>query len=249
MKSSITIDRAFMTARINALATKKIFWSEVDFQLALAWEIKQTLPEADICLERRYMNDSGEPMYIDVCVTYQGRLYPIELKYKTKQVEIPDADNQLISLKAHGACDLGRYGFLKDIARIENLSKKENFERGFAIILTNDPLYYTANQRKSVDIEFKIHEGKTVGPGHWPGGRKPTGPKNIRRLLCRELIPVTGFPTIIRMTSRELSKCLYVKLNRKTDASKVMQEGITRLLPAEVLHGDMCLSIYQIINN
>lgn len=165
MKSSITIDRAFMTARINALATKKIFWSEVDFQLALAWEIKQTLPEADICLERRYMNDSGEPMYIDVCVTYQGRLYPIELKYKTRQVEIPDADNQLISLKAHGACDLGRYGFLKDIARIENLSKKENFERGFAIILTNDPLYYTANQRKSVDIEFKIHEGKTVGPG------------------------------------------------------------------------------------
>ena len=69
MKSSITIDRAFMTARINALATKKIFWSEVDFQLALAWEIKQTLPEADICLERRYMNDSGEPMYIDVSVT------------------------------------------------------------------------------------------------------------------------------------------------------------------------------------
>ena len=58
----------------------------------------------------------------------------------------------------------GRYDFLYDISRIEKAKAlDENFESGFAIILTNDSAYWSSPYTKNtVDASFRIHEGRTI---------------------------------------------------------------------------------------
>ncbi len=139
-----------------------LFWSEADFQFAFAWELKRMYEDAEIRLEKRYPGDDANK-YVDILVTLDKKTYPIELKYKTKTYEALDKDGETILLKEQSAQDIGRYSYLKDIERIEKFSKDESFERGFAIMLTNDEHYYAPNKHRSntTDREFSIHEGST----------------------------------------------------------------------------------------
>ena len=61
---------------------RKIFVSEADFQLELAWTIKENYPNAKIRLE--YCPTFDLNMHIDILVIMNNKWYPIELKYKTK---------------------------------------------------------------------------------------------------------------------------------------------------------------------
>ena len=154
--------------------TRKVFWSEADFQHAFAWELQAKYNQAKIYLERRYepSNEADIVYYIDIWVELDGKCYPIELKYKTAELKISPNSAQIglsktTKLKAQGAQDTGRYDFLKDIQRIENIKSHENnvFGNGFAIILTNDFHYYkNPNNKlntevKTLDRQFRIHEG------------------------------------------------------------------------------------------
>ena len=145
----------------NLKGSHKIFHSEADFQFSLAWELQKILPDAKIRLE--YCPSFDKDMHIDIYVLDEGHSYPIELKYKTKEVET-DIDGEHYELKNQFAHDIGRYDFLYDISRIEKAKAlDENFKSGFAIILTNDSAYwsvpYTDN---TVDASFRIHEGRTI---------------------------------------------------------------------------------------
>ena len=62
--------------------------------------------------------------------------YPIELKYKTKKYEV-NHKNERYNLTEHGASDIGRFSFRKDIYRLEQLMNKETKE-GFFIVITNE---------------------------------------------------------------------------------------------------------------
>ena len=96
-------------------------------------------------------------------VRLNGKNFPIELKYKTVKGSYTDFGNEVVELMTHSAVDLGCYAYLKDINRLEYLAKNDpDFERGFAIILTNEPLYYRDTGRSSVYDAFKIYDGKTV---------------------------------------------------------------------------------------
>lgn len=140
---------------MSTLAAKRsAFYSEADFQFALAWELQTLLPNANIHLERRVVI-KNESWYIDIWVEYDGKIFPIELKYKTKSAVISG-----IELKNHAAMDFGCYDYLKDIYRLENLS---NIEKGFAVMLTNDPAYYTNTKRSSAYDNFKIYDDVTRG--------------------------------------------------------------------------------------
>lgn len=160
------IDEDFIRQTLMRLASKRLFYSEADLQLALAWEIKQQIPEADISLEHSICVPGGLRLYIDIWIEYRGEIYPLELKYKTAKLR-PAGDRGPDDLKNQGACDLGRYGFLKDISRIETLSSQlEAFGTGFAVMLTNDRKYYEESRRKeTLDREFRIHQGCSAGPG------------------------------------------------------------------------------------
>ena len=61
---------------------RKIFVSEADFQLELAWLIKERYPMATVRME--YSPQFNTDMHIDILVLFDGKWFPIELKYKTK---------------------------------------------------------------------------------------------------------------------------------------------------------------------
>lgn len=149
---------------LSALSkVRKLFWSEDDFKFEFATMIKVKFGDkVDIRLEKRYERDK-KSSYTDIVVKMSDKTYPIELKYKTTLGDFCDYDDEVIKLLDHSAVDLGCYGYLKDIERLEYLSLNDKtFERGFAIILTNEPKYFNDTKRESVYNDFKIYQGNTL---------------------------------------------------------------------------------------
>lgn len=167
-----------ITKIINNLSDKrKIFVSEADFQFALAWEIKSEIPEAEIRLEYCPV-DIDPSMHTDILVKIGKDIYPIELKYMTKQCEVT-IDNERYILKNQGAQDIKRYDFIKDISRVEKLSETmDNFKEGYCIAITNDPNYWnTSNNNNTCDVAFRLShnstkEGKLEWADHTGNGTK-----------------------------------------------------------------------------
>ncbi|WP_055668227.1 hypothetical protein [Desnuesiella massiliensis] len=144
---------------INSLSNKrKIFFSEADFQFALSWELQRHMPKSDVRLE--YSPAHIDPsMRIDILLKEEDEFYPIELKYVTAACDtIVDGERYL--LKNHGAQDIRRYDFLKDIMRIEKLIYNHNeYKKGYAIFLTNDCSYWTKSSAKETcDRNFRINQ-------------------------------------------------------------------------------------------
>lgn len=155
---------------LQSLAEKRpIFHSEADFQHALAWEIHSRYPKSKIRLEFKPPNIRSR-IYTDIWVAYQGKVFAIELKYKTKKINCK-YNNESFSLLNQSAYPGGRYDFLRDIQRLEHIISKNNKTIGYAIFLTNDRNYWNESKRKyTVDSNFKIHDGKKIeGKLQWKG--------------------------------------------------------------------------------
>ncbi len=138
--------------------SRKVFHSEADFQFALAWKIQEAYPTAKVRLE--YCPSCIKTtMHIDILVIIDDDWYPIELKYKTLKC-VKDHQGEIFTLKNHGAQDIGRYDFLKDVQRIEKFRRAlPKFKKGFSILLTNDPAYWSNSGRvDTVYYQFKISE-------------------------------------------------------------------------------------------
>lgn len=154
------------------LEEKRIFGSEADFQFALAWKIKELFPKVEIRLEYIPWKVDAS-MHIDIVVFSEGKMIPIELKYKPKLTKIMIEDEE-IYLKNQSACDQGRYDFLKDIQRMESF-KASGYpvKEAYVIIMTNDSGYWRKSKRSDTDDppndeEFRIHEGGVIsGERHW----------------------------------------------------------------------------------
>ncbi len=147
---------------------RKFFWSEADFQFSLAWKIHILYPKANIRLEKpQKISILRNLAYVDIWVELDGKAYPIELKYKTRTYKAKDSNGDEITIKTHSAQDIGRHGYLKDIERIEHYSDVNVFERGFAIMLTNDQHYYDGGKKRpgTNDENFLIHEGARIKGG------------------------------------------------------------------------------------
>lgn len=133
---------------------RPLFHSEDDLKLALAFIIKEINPEFEIRLERpvelEMINRNGKKIIVRapidiIVIDINGNSYPIELKYKTRKTNIIINDENYL-LAEHGAQDVGRYSFRKDIYRIENFkSKNLNYKYGYVLILTNDNAYFEKN--------------------------------------------------------------------------------------------------------
>lgn len=157
---------------LNALfSEKRIFCSEADFQFALARKIKELYPSAKIRLEYTpALFDTKRR--IDIAVFINEQMIPIELKYKTKAFS-NTIDGEYIYLRNHSAEDTGRYDFLRDIQRMEEImdSRKYSIRTAYAVFLTNAPAYWQVpGKRKRIpnDWEFRIHEGIALhGKMNW----------------------------------------------------------------------------------
>lgn len=144
-----------------------IFANENQFQFELAWRIKEKYEKYDVLFEVVYLDDNNEKKnYTDLVIVdnIDKKYIAIELKYKTKQ-----RDRNDLLLKNQGAQDLGVYDFLKDLSRIEKLKSSDEkqfrlynkydgfiFEKGYAVILTNDKTYYEGGREEKYAMNFSI---------------------------------------------------------------------------------------------
>jgi hypothetical protein len=121
---------------LSLAKSRPVFHSEADFQHALAWEIHRHLPQASVRLEYKPPEVTSR-MYLDIWVALGTTRIAIELKYKTRKVKTV-VGGEAFDLSNHGAQDLGRYDFLKDIQRLENVCAARRDTVGYTIMLTND---------------------------------------------------------------------------------------------------------------
>ena len=145
---------------------RQIFCSEADFQLEMAWVIKEMYRDAEVRLE--YVPTFDDKMHIDILVFINNEWIPIELKYKTKKSKKEKMTDQItqegFNLKNQGAKNIGCYLYLKDIERIERIKEavKNNFKEGYAVFLTNDKTYLESPQNNDcVYKEFSLQHGIT----------------------------------------------------------------------------------------
>lgn len=136
-----------------------IFHSEADFQHALAWRIRETLPE---CRPRLEFNPfPPERLYLDIWLA--GARIAIELKYRTRKLNLCFCGERF-ALRDQHAHDIGRYDFIRDIGRLERATESPlSATAGFAVMLTNDPLYWKPTQREdTVDAAFHLGHERTI---------------------------------------------------------------------------------------
>lgn len=147
---------------MESLARQRaIYHSEADFQHALAWEIHCLLPTAFVRLERP-IKANGKTLHLDFLVQLSERAMAIELKYKTRKLAVK-VEGEEFQLASHSAVDLGRYDFIKDICRLENISSNLRNCEGWAIMLTNDSAYWKDPSAKAtVDAAFRVNQGRVL---------------------------------------------------------------------------------------
>ena len=101
-------------------------------------------------------------MYVDIYLPDEK--IAIELKYVTRRLELEHC-KESFALRDQRAQNQRRYDFLRDIHRLERMrrSKPVLCEAGFAVLLTNDPLYWNKpGSPETVDCAFRVHEGKVI---------------------------------------------------------------------------------------
>ena len=164
--------------RLSSL--RPIFNIEADFQHALGWEFQKKFPDWSVRFEHKPTN-LKDRIFVDLWIK-GDQTYAIELKYKTRKLDV-NVKGESFNLLDQAAQDLGRYDFLKDIERLENIVSIHDNVKGYAIILTNDSAYWKSPATETIDAEFRIHEGRIlngelawgteVGAGTMRGREKP----------------------------------------------------------------------------
>lgn len=145
---------------LSALALKRpIFHSEADFQHAFAWRLHEQFPDATVRLE--YPVKLDQWIYLDIWLKSAELTLAIELKYKTASLQI-DQNGETYHLKNQSAQDCGRYDFLKDVYRLEQITRAVPHALGLAIILTNDSGYWSKGKENTVDADFRLHKTRKI---------------------------------------------------------------------------------------
>lgn len=151
---------------------RPVYHSEADFQHAFAWEVHRRIPSVEVRLEKPiFINE--ETLHLDLLFQLPGKTMAIELKYKTRKQDL-NIGGEDFQLAGHGAQDFGRYDFIKDIQRLEDITSHINDCEGWAILLTNDSSYWNSSSKESIDQEFRIDESREVLHGSLGWSLKPS---------------------------------------------------------------------------
>lgn len=150
-----------MHSVMEALAhSRPIFYSESDFKHALSWQIQQNSPPIRIRQEVGNLIEGPDRRYVDIWLPDTGTV--IELKYLTRTGVVVQGDEEF-RLRDQSAQDLGRYGFCLDIARLEGIIGSGKAGNGYAVLLTNEPLYWNRpNKPDGNDADFVLYENREI---------------------------------------------------------------------------------------
>ncbi len=168
---------------LGDLATERpVFHSEADFQHALAWQLQREHPAAQVRLEVPFA--AGHRIYLDILFQDGDGRVLLELKYKTRGLEL-SVGEESFRLANQGAQDVGRYDYIRDIVRLETLVNRRLCNRGYAILLSNDPGYWTAALSHTVDSAFRLHEdSRLFGKRHWDANASAGTKRGREATLC-----------------------------------------------------------------
>jgi len=101
-------------------------------------------------------------LYVDIWCSIKDYITAIELKYKTRRL-YTNVKGETFHLLSQSAQDQGRYDFLKDIQRLEEVVLKSGNIVGYAIFLTNDSAYWSYPRKNhTVDADFRIHQDRVI---------------------------------------------------------------------------------------
>lgn len=164
---------------------RPVFHSEADLQHSFARVLWELAPAIRSRLEvRQHVPGTGSAEYLDLlCIGPSGRT-AVEFKYFTAYwTGTAGFPPEEYTIKSHAATDLGRRGFVFDIARLERFGNRPD-QNGLAVLVTNDRALWSPpkpGRKPTRDRDFRIHEGRTLaGELLWANG--DYGP-NSRTLL------------------------------------------------------------------
>lgn len=161
---------------------RPVFHSEADFQLALAWRLQEMDPAFRIRLEVPLRSTARS--HLDIMIM-SDRVVALELKYH-KGILQTVVNEEEFDLTGTAPRDVARYGFLKDVERLERFVREFSISTGLALMLTNDPrLWSDPEISNRIDREFDLSEGHTLtGHLNWAPhaseGSCSGGPDGIR---------------------------------------------------------------------
>ena len=162
----------------NLAECRPIFHLEKDFQLALSMQI-QTKQGVQVRPEYPFRDEEKKRKYLDIWI--RNRKVAIELKYKTQNLKT-DKNNEDFRLRNQGAQDEGRYDFLKDVERLEKMIDDGQAKAGFAILLTNDHLYWTHQGRDTTSFNFRLEKERKIHKGEEMMWKFPRAiPKSMKK--------------------------------------------------------------------
>lgn len=146
----------------NLALRRPVFHSEADFQHELAIELRGSVPECEIRLERPVRIETIGALNIDLVVRYRDSWYAIELKYLSRGLEATHSGEQF-TLKEQGAQDIRRFDVIKDVWRLETVVAQGIAAEGYSITITNDSSFWREGMRpNTIDAAFRLHEGRTI---------------------------------------------------------------------------------------
>ena len=136
-----------------------IFHSRRDLHASLIVQILRGYPGCEVIPEFNHIPD--DRTRLSVWLPDLGTM--IRLRYQTGELQT-ERRSERYRLLHHGANDRGRYQFLNDVQWLERaIDGVNDARRGFALMLTNDHLYWNEGARPdTVDADFRIHEGKKL---------------------------------------------------------------------------------------
>jgi hypothetical protein len=148
-----------LAGALSAVAARRpLFHSEHDFQHALAWQIQQASPAAQIRLETR----PRRGIHLDLLVHLDGTSTAIELKYLLAGLRAT-VGGEFFDLPHQSANDISRHDVVKDITRVEAMLTDGYADDGCVLVLTNDRSYWQPTARRdTIDADFRLHEGRVL---------------------------------------------------------------------------------------
>ena len=180
------MDKKFLLDCIKEIIDERnkqhIFSSEAEFQFALEWKLKEKLikKNVQIYLETKpyvigLKIDNNDKFLtansrIDIILELDGKLYPIELKYKYLKRDKTNAGGQNNFL----------LGFHKDVCKMEEFQEQfKNCEKFFCIAMTNQTCIYDVSnchdnpKNKELRLHgscqkcsFEVNSNKTINLNH-----------------------------------------------------------------------------------
>ncbi|MEU9863601.1 hypothetical protein AB0D99_22275 [Streptomyces sp. NPDC047971] len=164
---------------------RPVFHSEADLQHSFARALWELAPAIQSRLEvRQPLAETDGAEHLDLmCIGPKART-AVEFKYFTARWSGAAGPlGEEYALASHAATDLGRLGFVTDIARLERYCTDPN-QNGLALLLTNDRTLWTPPKdgaRETRDAAFRIHEGRTLtGELLWGGGDYRPNTRTLR---------------------------------------------------------------------